>query len=475
MTKEIKEIYDWENSARLIREFIPNLFEMQDDIKDHGLSKEMSKEDIEKIKSIGFKEDGRKPEEVLNQMTELIYPHRTKLNHPRCFSFIPGAFSPYSIMGDLVNSIYNPYGGSHSLSEGAAYVEKWLINWMGEQIGYSAPELGGVFVSGGSMANLTACVVARDNKLKNDEIHRGTVYISDQTHSSVAKGFHIMGIPRDNIRKISTDDNFKMNIEELENTIEIDKKNGFKPFLIVGTCGTTNTGAIDPLNEIAEICEKYNLWFHIDGSYGASAILSSYKDELKGVEKSDSISWDAHKWLFQTYGCALVICKDRQAMRKTYTANPEYLVDVMGNDDNINFWDIGMELTKPFRGIRLWFTLQTMGLDNMRKAIDHGFIASKWFEEKVLKYSDFEIISPAQMGIINFRYNNSKYREEELNKINHKLSQMATENNYALYYTTELNGKIVLRFCPINPILTKDEVINVIEEIRNNIDKLKII
>lgn len=162
-------------------------------------------------------------------------------------------------------------------------------------------------------------------------------------------------------------------------------------------------------------------------------------------------------------------------MRKTYTANPEYLVDVMGNDDNINFWDIGMELTKPFRGIRLWFTLQTMGLDNMRKAIDHGFIASKWFEEKVLKYSDFEIISPAQMGIINFRYNNSKYSEEELNKINHKLSQMGTENNYALYYTTELNGKIVLRFCPINPILTKDEVINVIEEIRNNIDKLKII
>lgn len=203
---------------------------MQDDIKDHGLSKEMSKEDIEKIKSIGFKEDGRKPEEVLNQMTELIYPHRTKLNHPRCFSFIPGAFSPYSIMGDLVNSIYNPYGGSHSLSEDAAYVEKWLINWMGEQIGYSAPELGGVFVSGGSMANLTACVVARDNKLKDDEIHRGTVYISDQTHSSVAKGFHIMGIPRDNIRKISTDDNFKMNVEELDNTIEIDKKMALNHF-----------------------------------------------------------------------------------------------------------------------------------------------------------------------------------------------------------------------------------------------------
>lgn len=474
MTKDNQGLYDWQRSAELITEFIPDLFEKQNEIKNNGLTEKISKENIEEIKAIGFKEEPRDVEDVLEQANDLIYSHRTKLNHPRCFSFIPGPHSPYSIMGDLLNSTYNPYGGSHSLNAGVAYIEKWLINWMGEQIGYSAPELGGVFVSGGSMANLTACVVARDEKIKDEEISKGIVYISDQTHSSVPKGFHIMGIQRKNIRKISTDDNFKMNIDELKNTIKKDIEKGYKPFLVVGTCGTTNTGSIDPLNEIADICKKYNMWFHVDGSYGASAVLSSYKDNLKGIEKSDSISWDAHKWLFQTYGCAVVICKDRHAMSRTYAANPEYLADIKSGDEDINFWDIGMELTKPFRGIRLWFTLQTVGLENMRDAIDHGFIASNWFEEEVLKYSDFEIISHAQMGIINFRYYNDKYTEKELNEINHKLSEMGTENNYALYYTTELRNKIVLRFCPINPELTKKEVLNVIEEIRGNIKKLNI-
>lgn len=474
MNKENNELYDWENSAKIMEEFIPELFKIQEEIKEEKISDEISEEEIKKIKSIGFNQKGRDPKEVIKQANELIYRHRTKLNHPRCFSFIPGPHSPYSIMGDLLNSTYNPYGGSHSLSEGPAYIEKWLINWMGEQIGYSAPELGGVFVSGGSMANLTASVIARNEKIEDEEIIIGTVYISDQTHSSVAKGFHIMGIPKKNIKKVPTDDNYKIDIKKLEKIINEDIKNGLKPFLMVGTCGTTNTGAIDPLNEMADIAQKYNMWFHIDGSYGASVMLSSYKDVAVGIERSDSISWDAHKWLFQTYGCALVICKDRQAMRRTYTANPEYLADIQSGDENINFWDIGVELTKPFRGLRLWFTLQTMGLENIKKAIDHGFIASKWFEEEVEKYKDFQIVSPAQMGIINFRYYNEKYTEEELNNINHKLSNMGTQNKYALYYTTELDKKTVLRFCPIHPLLTKEEVESVISEIRDNISKLEI-
>lgn len=353
-------------------------------------------------------------------------------------------------------------------------MEEKTIEFLGSSIGYDKEKLGGQFVSGGSMANLTAAIVARDDKLEPEEFIKGTVYVSDQTHSSVAKAIRIMGISPKNIRVISSGDDFKINTHELKETICKDIEDGYKPFLLVGSCGTTNTGSIDSLTELSEISKKYNLWFHIDGAYGASALLSSHKNNLKGVEFSDSISWDGHKWLFQTYGCAAIICRDKKKLLNTFSISPEYLKDVESTQENLNPWDMGIEMTKPARGIRLWFTLQTVGIEAMRDAIDRGFTIADWIEEEVLKYERFEIISKSQMGIINFRFYDEKYTEEELDKINKSISIRAMEESYSAFLTTQLKGKIVLRFCANNALTTRTEIDKVIGDIQVWIEEMAI-
>lgn len=470
----LKLLYDWQEAQNLLREVLPEIIQRQIDVGNKKILNPIPKEREDEIKSIKFGEEPREPREVIEQMDRLLYKYRTIQNHPKFFSFIPLALSPVSVVGDIINSIHSPYGGAHVLSEGVAIAQKWLINWMGEQIGYPVKELGGIFVSGGSMANLTASVIARNEKLKDEEIPKGTVYISDQTHSSVAKGIHIMGTPLLNIRKIKTDDIFRMDVEDLKRQIEADIKDGFIPFLIVGTAGTTNTGSIDLLEEISKIAKKYNCWFHVDGAYGASGLLSSHKELFKGIEKSDSISWDGHKWLFQSYGCATIICKDRQAMARTFNANPEYLKDVESQDSNINFWDIGIELTCPARGMRLWYTLQRVGTKAFREAIDRGFENAKKFEEFFKKDEDFEIISPAMLSTINVRYVNEKYTLEELNEINHKLSEIASKRNEEVYYTTTLRGKTSLRFCAIHPQLTDADIEDVYKKLKRDIESLSL-
>lgn len=462
-------LYDWHEAKVLLSDILPELMDSQSEVPNNKIDNPLPIEQEEVIKNIEFKEEPRDPKEVIDQMHDLIYQYSTKQNHPKFFSFIPLALSPVSVVGDVINSIHSPFGGSHVLSEGVAIAQKWLINWMGENIGYPVKELGGLFVSGGSMANLTASVIARNEKLTDEEIPKGTVYISDQTHSSVAKGFHIMGVPLKNIKKIETDELFRMKPDVLREEMKKDKENGFIPFLIVGTAGTTNTGTIDPLDELADIAKEFDAWLHVDGAYGATGVLSSYKDLYKGIERSDSVSWDGHKWLFQSYGCAAIICKDRLAMTRTFNANPEYLSDVQADDSKVNFWDIGIELTSPARGMRLWYTLQRVGLKAMREAIDTGFESAKTFE-KLFKQEDyFEIVSPAMLSCINVRYYNENYSEEELNEINNKLSAMASERNEAIYYTTELRGKKVLRFCAIHPCLTREDIKNVVESIKADI------
>lgn len=420
----------------------------------------------EELRGIDFLEEGKDPQELTRFLLDKVYPYRMKGSHPRYFCFIPSAVSPYSIFGDFINSIHNPYGGGYNISKGTANIERETLKWMGEMAGYDVDKLGGQFVSGGSMANLTASIVARDKKLKPEEFFKGRVYVSDQTHSSVAKGIHIMGLPRENVRKVPTNDKFEMIPEELEEMIKADIEAGYKPFLIVGTSGTTNTGAIDPLHELADIAEKYDLWYHIDGAYGATVLLSSHKELLSGIERSDSLSWDGHKWLFQTYGCAVVLCKDKKDMLDSFSVDPEYLKDVESTEENLNFWDLGVELTKPVRSMRLWFTLQTVGLETMRAAIDQGFQVADWLEEEVNKHDNLEIVSHSQLGIVNFRYRDDEHSERELDEINRRISQRALNKNYAAFITTELNGKIVLRFCCNNALTTREEIRNIMNDIQ---------
>ena len=202
-----------------------------------------------------------------------------------------------------------------------------------------------------------------------------------------------------------------------------------------------------------------NLWFHIDGAYGASVLLSpKYRHLLKGTELADSMSWDAHKWLFQTYGCAMVLVKDIKHLFKSFHVNPEYLKDIEGDAEHINPWDIGMELTRPARGLKLWLTLQVLGTDLIGSAIEHGFELATWAEEALRELDHWEIVSKSQLAMINFRYTSDEISEEALDLLHERISERILASGYAAVFTTVLNGKKVLRICALHPETTRDDM-----------------
>ena len=412
---------------------------------------------LEKLKQIGIPAQGRPVEEVVKQMQDQVFKFSGNPNHPRFFGFIPGPASCVSWLGDIMTSAYNIHAGGSRLAPAVNCIEQQVIRWLCDQAGFGE-NAGGIFVSGGSMANITALTAARDRKLDEHNLHLGTAYVSDQTHSSVAKGLRVIGITSGRIRSIPTDEHFRMDMEALRRTVEQDVKDGFIPFVTIGTAGTTNTGSVDPLNEIADLCGEYGMWFHVDGAYGGSVLVSpEYRHLLSGVERADSLSWDAHKWLFQTYGCAAVLAKDVRDLYKSFHVSPEYLKDIE-NDDAINMYDIGIELTRPARGLKLWLTLQVLGSELMGSAIEHGFQLAKWAEEFLTGRKNWVIISPATMSIVNFRYAPEGLTPEQTDLLNERVAARMTESGFAAVFTTILKGKTVLRFCAIHPETTKQDV-----------------
>lgn len=449
------------NSAQLeeaIKKFVHNFCLEKHNLHSQKVTWNMDDHQAEKIKKIGIPADGRPVDEVVKEMMKEVYHYRGDANHPRFFGFVPGPASSLSWLGDIMTSAYNIHAGGSKLAPMLNCIEQEVIQWLCSQVGYKEHP-GGVFVSGGSMANITALTAARDRKLNEENLHLGVAYISDQTHSSVAKGLRIIDIPNSRIRVIPTNDNFEMKMREFKEAVEEDKEKGLLPFVAIGTAGTTNTGSIDPLEEMAEICKTHGMWFHIDGAFGASVLLSpKYRHLLQGTALSDSISWDAHKWLFQTYGCAMVLVKDIRHLYHSFHVSPEYLQDVEGDLDHINPWDIGMELTRPARGLKLWLTLQVLGTDLIGSAIEQGFQSVLWAQEALEKLDHWEIVSKAQLSVINFRYKTDDLTEEELDILNEKAAEKLLASGYAAIFTTVLKGKKVLRICALHPETTRTDI-----------------
>ena len=242
-----------------------------------------------------------------------------------------------------------------------------------------------------------------------------------------------------------------MKTDALTAAIAADRRAGLAPFMVIATAGTTNTGSVDPLPQVADICRREGLWMHVDGAFGASVLLTRYRDMLKGIERADSLSWDAHKWLFQTYSCSMLLVRDERTLLKSFSAHPEYLADLEGDESLVNPWDLGPELTRPARGLKLWFTLQVMGADGMADCIEHGFDLARWAEEELRATPEVEIVSPAQMAMVNFRFAPAGTSEEERDEICARAAARMRASGYAGVFTTELSGKKVLRLCAIHP------------------------
>lgn len=398
--------------------------------------------------------------EILNFVLENVMTQSNIVSHPKSYAFVPGPSNYISVMADTLATGFNVFSGGWMASAAAAEIEILTMNWLLQLFRFPIKKGGGIFTSGGSMANLTALVTARHQKCGED-FSKAVIYLSDQAHSSNIKAINVLGFKKEQIRIIPTDSEFKMAINKLKNAIARDILDGLQPFCVLASAGTTNTGTIDPLSELSAICKAENIWFHVDAAYGGAAILAKNGNQLlKGIEKADSITVDPHKWFFQPYEIGCLLVRNHKWLSNTFTEKPEYLRDIEGNASEINFFDHGIELTRRFRALKFYMSIKTFGLKSFRKAIDYNIFLAEATETYLRKSNVWEIVSPANLAIINFRYNpmNERYSEKELDALNQKIANRITNSGEALLVTTVLNKQLVLRMCLINPRTTLTDV-----------------
>ncbi|PID69874.1 MAG: decarboxylase [Flavobacteriales bacterium] len=437
-----------------------------DNLHEKNLVSLANREQMDALLNQDLPEKPTDKNEVLNIVTEKILTNIDLLTHPKFYSFVPSPGNFISTMADALVSGFNVFSGGWSASPAAAELEIVVINWLLELFNFPVKTGGGILTSGGSMANLTALTTARRIKC-GDDYSKSIIYLSDQAHSSNIKAIRVLGFKKRQVRILPTDSEFKISINQLKNEIAKDKLAGYHPFCLIASAGTTNTGTVDPLETMATICKRENLWFHIDGAYGGAAILSDAgKEVLKGIEKADSLTIDPHKWLFQPYEIGCLLVKNHKWLSATFSEKPVYLRDVEGNDSEINFYDHGIQLTRGFRALKLYMSIKTFGITAFKDAINKSILRTEELEDKLRESPLWQVVSPATLAIINFRYNplELSLTEEQLSEINQYISRQIIKNRYAVLVTTILNDQVVLRMCLINPCITMEMLTETISQ-----------
>lgn len=407
----------------------------------------------------------RDPAEVLARLERDLFPWFMPINHPRFFGFVP---SPGNLVGALADALaagLNPFLGTWFAGSGPAEIELVTLDWLRDLCGLPA-EAGGLFVSGGSVANLTALHAARHVRLdtRGEDFGRATVYLSDQTHSSVERALSVLGFRPGQVRKLPGDGELRLPLPLLGEEIAADRAAGRIPFCVVANAGTTNTGAVDPLNDLADLCRREDLWLHADGAYGAAAVLCERgRRALAGLERVDSLSLDPHKWLFQPIEIGCVLMRDRRLLHDAFTIHPDYLQDVHRDREAVNFCDYGIQLTRGFRALKLWMSIQVFGMDAFRRAVDRGFDLAETAERILRESPRWEVTTPAQMGVVSFRYVVPGRTEEEMDALQTGIVDGLRAEGFALVTSTRLRGRTALRLCTINPRTTDEDLRATIE------------
>jgi aromatic-L-amino-acid decarboxylase len=356
--------------------------------------------------------------------------------------YIPGGGIYPTALGDYLAAVTNRYAGMFFGNPGAVRIENQLIRWMCKLVGFPEGSLGNL-TSGGSIANLIAIVTARDVKsIRARDVESAVVYLTEQVHHCVHKALRIAGLGESIIRNIPLDDRFRMDAEALQQQVEADVKNGLKPFLVVGSAGTTDTGAMDPLDKIADIAEKYNLWFHVDAAYGGFFILvDSLKDMFNGIERSDSVAIDPHKGMFLAYGLGAVLIKDVEAQFRTHYYRAAYMQDTLDAREELNPADLSPELTKHFRGMRFWLSLQLLGIEPFKAALEEKYWLCQYFYEEIQK-AGFEVGPNPDLSVCIYRYVPEEGDADEFNRL---LTEYVQRDGTVFISSTTIDGVYWIR------------------------------
>ena len=433
-------------------------------LRDAPVSTSMpSREQTEALLRTPLSAEGTDPAALLTTLEQVVFPPVFHADHPRFYSFVPSPTNFVSVVADLLVSAHNVFMGHWLGSSTASQVELIVIDWLRELCGLPAGG-GGILVSGGSIANLSAIATARESILGGPD-EKGVLYCSDQTHSSLAKGVRVIGFRREQRRTVPTDDGLRLSLPALERMIAEDRARGLKPFCVVANGGTTNTGAVDPLPGLAGLCRREGLWLHVDGAYGAAAVITERgRAALQGLELADSITLDPHKWLFQPYEIGCLLVRDvrtlREAFRLADDDHADYLEDVVRHvRHEVNFYEMGPQLTRSFKALKLWLSLRAFGLDAFRRAQEVGLDMADEAERVLRGDARWEVVTPSQLGVVTFRWRgDGTLSEAQVDAITARVVDRMRLDGYALVMSTMLKGRPVLRICAINPGTCAEEV-----------------
>jgi aromatic-L-amino-acid decarboxylase len=406
-------------------------------------------------------------EALLDTFKERVYPYAIHPDHPRFFGYFPCAGSIVGILADALASGTNFFAGHWYAAAGPSQVELVVLDWFKTMLGYPS-EAGGLLVSGGSMANLTALTAARHNKL-GERFDDGVLYLSEQSHASIERAARVNGFRQDQIRYITVDETYRLDMNTLKQAVEADRKAGLRPFCVVANAGSTNTGAVDPIFDLAAFSMEQNLWLHVDAAYGGFSMLSDRgRHLLRGIDEADSITLDPHKWLYVPFEAGCLLCKDRKSLERTFTMDPEYLQDIDRDDNLVNFCDHGIQLTRSFRALKIWMTLKHYGIGKFQALVDQhldlALLATALFDQSPV----LDVMVRPQLGVVCFRYipetpvPDHMDRETYLQQLNEALVERIHRNGKALLSTTRLQNQYAIRFCPMNHRTTKEDIISTI-------------
>ncbi len=428
--------------------------------------------------------------------------------HPRFFGYVASPATAPGAFADLIASSLNANVTSWRSGPAATEIERNVVRWLGSMIGYS-DNAHGLLTSGGSLANLTALLIAHRSRAGADVASTGlwnlaapmTIYASDQIHMSIPKAADILGLGRAQVRLVGSDERFRMNLGALRQTIAADLENGLTPFCVVASAGTVNTGAVDPLDEIAAVAKEFGLWFHIDGAYGALAALDETKRQLfRGLDQADSVSLDPHKWLYVPLDSGCLLFRDEARARAAFSFDSADYIKVheQSEDEAFAFWNYGPELSRRFRALKIWLTLRYYGVERIAAAISEDNALAGYLGEQVAAATDFELLAPPELSICCFRYvppspqaksgtmendaagengltvERNTELEAQLDELNTNIMNVVQRGGRAYLSSATIGGKFALRACITNFRTTRadiDETLEIVRQAARNLDR----
>jgi glutamate/tyrosine decarboxylase-like PLP-dependent enzyme len=436
--------------------------------------------EVEAVFDEPMPEDGQTPDEIVDTWREKIVPNATHLGSPRYFGFVNGSGSHMAVFADAMAAAVNMNSGGWKPAPSATEIERRALAWLAELIGYDV-KCGGLITSGGMMANFTALHTALKNVAPHDLTPRGLqdksatgrflVYVADhEGHVSLVRVMDMMNLGREALRRVRSHDDFTMDVAAMRQMIIEDKANGDIPFCVVAQVGSINVGCIDPLNQIADICSEFGLWFHCDGACGAvGAMLPEKRGLYAGLEWADSITLDPHKWLYIPYECGCVLIRDGAKQRRAFSMQASYLRGTLPDQHlGHDYYETGPQMSRGFKALKLWMTMKHYGAEGYRRLLRQNLWCAEQLDELVRDDADFEALHKPIINIYSFRFAPESLRGEKelVDQLNQQIADAIQLSGFAFIMTTKIHGRTVLRLSICSHRTTLEDIEAVFAELK---------